>query len=198
MAGTEFFEDLCRTGLVNRYGENPAPELTQRLEHEMSVIKKMGYVDYFLIVWDFINYARSKASQWDRADGSGAGSIAAYSMWVVHRHRPHQVQPGLFERFLNPERVSMPDFDIDFCYERRARKSSTMWWPSMGATMWLRSTFGTMGPRDRCGMWAGLWASVTSRWTHCQTDSRHAAEHDHWISAYRLPAPKELYETSPR
>ncbi len=113
----EFFEDLCRTGLVNRYGANPAPELTQRLEHEMSVIKKMGYVDYFLIVWDFINYARSKGIPVGPGRGSGAGSIAAYSMGITG------IDPIkynlLFERFLNPERVSMPDFDIDFCYERR-------------------------------------------------------------------------------
>lgn len=87
------------------------------MEYEIGVISKMGYVDYFLIVWDFINYARSQGIVVGPGRGSGAGSIVAYCMYIT------QLDPLryslLFERFLNPERVSMPDIDVDFCYERR-------------------------------------------------------------------------------
>ncbi|MEG1551802.1 MAG: hypothetical protein RR355_05985, partial [Oscillospiraceae bacterium] len=89
----------------------------ERLDYELSVIKNMGYIDYFLIVADFIDYAKSKDIPVGPGRGSGAGSIAAYCMGIT------DVDPIkynlLFERFLNPERVSMPDFDIDFCYVRR-------------------------------------------------------------------------------
>ena len=87
------------------------------MDYEIGVISKMGYVDYFLIVWDFINYARSQGIVVGPGRGSGAGSIVAYCMYIT------QLDPLryslLFERFLNPERVSMPDIDVDFCYERR-------------------------------------------------------------------------------
>ena len=113
----EFFRELCYTGLKKRYGENVSKEIEERLEYEISVIEKMGYVDYYLIVWDFINYAKTKGISVGPGRGSGAGSIAAYSMGIT------DIDPIkyslLFERFLNPERISMPDFDIDFCYERR-------------------------------------------------------------------------------
>ena len=113
----DFFKELCRKGLNKRYGENPSKETIDRLEYEISVIEKMGYVDYYLIVWDFINYAKSKGISVGPGRGSGAGSIAAYAMGIT------DIDPIkynlLFERFLNPERISMPDFDIDFCYERR-------------------------------------------------------------------------------
>jgi len=114
---SEFFRELCYTGLTKRYGENPAQEIKDRLEYEISVIEKMGYVDYYLIVWDFINYAKTNNISVGPGRGSGAGSIAAYVMGIT------DIDPIkynlLFERFLNPERISMPDFDIDFCYERR-------------------------------------------------------------------------------
>ena len=113
----DYFKDLCYKGIKKRYGENPSEEVMSRLEYEISVIEKMGYVDYFLIVWDYINYAKSVGIPVGPGRGSGAGSIAAYAIGIT------DIDPLkyglLFERFLNPERVSMPDFDVDFCYERR-------------------------------------------------------------------------------
>ena len=113
----DYFKKLCYDGLKNRYGENPTDEVKERLEYEISVIEKMGYVDYFLIVWDFINYAKSVGIPVGPGRGSGAGSIAAYAIGIT------DIDPIkynlIFERFLNPERISMPDFDVDFCYERR-------------------------------------------------------------------------------
>lgn len=113
----EYFEAMCREGLRAHYGALPAKEVTERLDYELSVIKKMGYVDYFLIVADFVSYARNHDIPVGPGRGSGAGSIAAYCMGITG------IDPIrynlLFERFLNPERISMPDFDIDFCYEKR-------------------------------------------------------------------------------
>ncbi len=107
--------ELCAKGLHERYGDRP--DARERLEYELGVIEKMGYVDYFLIVWDFIKYARDNGILVGPGRGSGAGSIVAYSLAIT------SVDPLkynlLFERFLNPERVSMPDLDIDFDYERR-------------------------------------------------------------------------------
>lgn len=112
-----FFTNMCRYGLKKRYGDNPTDEVKERLEYELSVITKMGYTDYYLIVWDFIAYAKSKDIPVGPGRGSGAGSLTAYCIGIT------DIDPIryklLFERFLNPERVSMPDFDIDFCYERR-------------------------------------------------------------------------------
>ena len=114
---TEYFESMCREGLYRRYGENPEQELWDRLNYELDIIKRMGYVNYYLIVHDFINYAKSQGIPVGPGRGSGAGSICAYCIGIT------DIDPIkyhlLFERFLNPERVSMPDFDIDFCYERR-------------------------------------------------------------------------------
>ena len=113
----EYFESMCKEGLYRRYGENPAPELWERLNYELDIIKRMGYVNYYLIVHDFINYAKSVGIPVGPGRGSGAGSICAYCIGIT------DIDPIkyhlLFERFLNPERVSMPDFDVDFCYERR-------------------------------------------------------------------------------
>ena len=113
----DYFLKLCHDGIKNRYGENPSKEILDRLEYEISVIKKMGYVDYFLIVWDFIHYAKSNGIPVGPGRGSGAGSIVAYAIEIT------DIDPIkynlLFERFLNPDRISMPDFDVDFCYERR-------------------------------------------------------------------------------
>ncbi len=113
----DYFKHLCYEGIKKRYGENPSKEIMDRLEYEISVIEKMGYVDYFLIVWDYINYAKSVGIPVGPGRGSGAGSIAAYAIGITDID---PIKYGLiFERFLNPERISMPDFDVDFCYERR-------------------------------------------------------------------------------
>ena len=113
----EYFVDLCRKGLERRYGPQVPQEYRERLDYEISIIDRMGYINYYLIVFDFINYARSQNIPVGPGRGSGAGSIAAYCIGITG------IDPMkynlLFERFLNPERVSMPDFDIDFCYERR-------------------------------------------------------------------------------
>jgi len=112
----EYLNKLCFEGLYKHY-ENPEGELTKRLEYELSVIQKMGYVDYFLIVWDFIKFARDNDIMVGPGRGSAAGSIVSYCLGITNID-PIKYQL-LFERFLNPERVSMPDIDIDFCFERR-------------------------------------------------------------------------------
>ena len=112
----EYLHKLCIEGAIQRYGSLDG-EVGERLEYEYSMIRRMGYVDYYLIVWDFIRYAKSKDIPVGPGRGSGVGSICAYALGITG------VDPFkyslIFERFLNPERVSMPDFDIDFCYERR-------------------------------------------------------------------------------
>lgn len=113
----DYFKDLCVKGMVKRYGENVPKEYMDRLNYELDVINRMGYVDYFLIVWDFINWAKERDIPVGPGRGSGAGSIAAYSIGITNLD-PMRYDL-IFERFLNPERVSMPDFDIDFCYFRR-------------------------------------------------------------------------------
>ncbi len=111
-----YLEQLCREGIKRRY-QPVTKELQERLDYELGTIKNMGYVDYFLIVWDFIHYAREHGIPVGPGRGSAAGSIVAYCLEITN------IDPIrynlLFERFLNPERVSMPDIDIDFCYERR-------------------------------------------------------------------------------
>lgn len=116
----EMLTRLCMDGLRKRYPEqadDPQSEPRTRLEYELSMIHQMGYVDYFLIVWDFIHYAKQSGIMVGPGRGSGAGSIVAYTLDIT------MLDPLkynlLFERFLNPERMSMPDLDIDFCYERR-------------------------------------------------------------------------------
>ena len=113
----DFFRRNCYDGLRRHYGENPDKSLIDRLEYEISVISKMGFVDYYLIVNDFVQYAKSHQIPVGPGRGSGAGSLCAYCIGIT------DIDPIkynlLFERFLNPERVSMPDFDIDFCKERR-------------------------------------------------------------------------------
>lgn len=113
----EFFRSLCFEGLHRLYGEQPDPAVTERLEYELRVIVSMGYVNYYLIVYDFIRYAKSVGIPVGPGRGSGAGSLAAYCVGITGID-PIRYQL-LFERFLNPERVSMPDFDIDFSDERR-------------------------------------------------------------------------------
>lgn len=113
----EYLKEKCYQGLEKKFGENCSEEIKRRLEYELSVISTMGYVDYFLIVWDFIRYARENDIMVGPGRGSAAGSLVSYCLGITN------VDPLkynlLFERFLNPERISMPDIDIDFCYERR-------------------------------------------------------------------------------
>ncbi|MDY3909853.1 MAG: DNA polymerase III subunit alpha [Eubacterium sp.] len=113
-----YLRELCAEGLVKRYGEKKAGELTERLDYELDTISTMGFVDYFLIVWDFIKYAKDHEIPVGPGRGSAAGSLVAYSLEITDLIDPIQYNL-LFERFLNPERVTMPDIDIDFCYERR-------------------------------------------------------------------------------
>ena len=112
----EYLNKLCYEGLERRYPDADE-SLRERLKYELSVIQSMGYVDYFLIVWDFINYARTQNIMVGPGRGSAAGSIVSYCLGITSID-PIRYQL-LFERFLNPERVSMPDIDVDFCFERR-------------------------------------------------------------------------------
>ena len=112
----EYLNKLCYDGLKERYTEN-LDELGKRLEYELGVIRKMGYVDYFLIVWDFIRFARDHDIMVGPGRGSAAGSLVSYTLGIT-KLDPIKYDL-LFERFLNPERVSMPDIDVDFCFERR-------------------------------------------------------------------------------
>ncbi len=112
----EYLKKLCYQGLEKRYGAT-AQELKERLEYELNTIQNMGYVDYFLIVWDFIKYAKDHGIAVGPGRGSAAGSIVSYCLEITNID-PLRYQL-LFERFLNPERISMPDIDIDFCFERR-------------------------------------------------------------------------------
>lgn len=112
----EYLQKLCYEGLEKRYGD-PSEELKKRLAYELETIHQMGYVDYFLIVWDFIKYAKDHGISVGPGRGSAAGSIVSYCLEITTID-PIRYQL-LFERFLNPERVSMPDIDVDFCYERR-------------------------------------------------------------------------------
>ncbi|MGN0630464.1 MAG: DNA polymerase III subunit alpha [Ruminococcus sp.] len=111
------FARLCREGIIRRYGDNPPKEAVERMKYEMKVISRMGFIDYFLIVWDYVSFAKKNGIPVGPGRGSGAGSICAYCLEIT------EIDPLkynlLFERFLNPERVSMPDFDIDFCIEGR-------------------------------------------------------------------------------
>ena len=117
MENQEYFEKLCWEGLERRYPGKVTDALKERLSYEINVVKTMGYTNYYLIVYDFINYAKSRDIPVGPGRGSGAGSLAAYCVGIT------DIDPIrynlIFERFLNPERVSMPDFDVDFCYERR-------------------------------------------------------------------------------
>ena len=114
---TAYFRRKCWEGFETHYGSQAPEEYKERLSYELGVIESMGYVDYYLIVYDFIAYAKSKGIPVGPGRGSGAGSLAAYCIGItgIDPMRFHLI----FERFLNPERISMPDFDVDFCYVRR-------------------------------------------------------------------------------
>ena len=140
----EYFRKLCMDGFRERY-ENPPASYMERLEYEIGVISRMGYVNYYLIVWDFIRYAKESGIPVGPGRGSGAASIVAYCMHIT------EVDPMkyalIFERFLNPERVSMPDFDTDFCQERRGEVIEYVM-DKYGADHVAQiATFGTMAAR---------------------------------------------------
>jgi DNA polymerase-3 subunit alpha len=116
----DYLRELCEEGLLKRYGEDRTaadPSLRERLEYELGVITKMGFSSYFLIVWDFIKYARDRGIPVGPGRGSAVGSLVAYCLKITDLD-PLRFNL-LFERFLNPERISMPDIDTDFCVERR-------------------------------------------------------------------------------
>ncbi len=140
----EYFRELCMNGFRERYPEQPQ-EYLQRLEYEIGVISRMGYVNYYLIVWDFIRYAKEQGIPVGPGRGSGAASIVAYCMHIT------EVDPMqyalIFERFLNPERVSMPDFDTDFCQERRPEVIEYVTRKYGANHVAQIATFGTMAAR---------------------------------------------------
>ena len=140
----EYFRKLCMDGFRGRY-ENPPESYLERLEYEIGVISRMGYVNYYLIVWDFIRYAKEQGIPVGPGRGSGAASIAAYCMHIT------EVDPMkyalIFERFLNPERVSMPDFDTDFCQERRGEVIDYVMRKYGADHVAQIATFGTMAAR---------------------------------------------------
>ena len=140
----EYFRKICMDGFRERYA-NPPKEYADRLEYEISVISRMGYVNYYLIVWDFIRYAKEQGIPVGPGRGSGAASIAAYCMHIT------EVDPMkyalIFERFLNPERVSMPDFDTDFCQERRGEVIEYVMRKYGADHVAQIATFGTMAAR---------------------------------------------------
>ncbi|MBE6920060.1 MAG: DNA polymerase III subunit alpha [Ruminococcaceae bacterium] len=140
----EYFRQLCYAGFAERY-QNPPQEYVDRLEYEIGIISKMGYVNYYLIVWDFIRYAKEQGIPVGPGRGSGAASIVAYCMHIT------EVDPMqyalIFERFLNPERVSMPDFDTDFCQERRPEVIDYVMRKYGSDHVAQIATFGTMAAR---------------------------------------------------
>ena len=140
----KYFRKLCYEGFEERY-QNPPPEYLERLEYEIDVISRMGYVNYYLIVWDFIRYAKEVGIPVGPGRGSGAASIVAYCMHIT------EVDPMkyalIFERFLNPERVSMPDFDTDFCQERRGEVIDYVMRKYGSDHVAQIATFGTMAAR---------------------------------------------------
>ena len=144
MSNDEYFRKLCYDGFAERY-QNPPAEYTERLEYEIGVISKMGYVNYYLIVWDFIRYAKEHGIPVGPGRGSGAASIVAY---CLHITEVNPMQYALiFERFLNPERVSMPDFDTDFCQERRPEVIEYVTRKYGADHVAQIATFGTMAAR---------------------------------------------------
>ena len=140
-----YLRTLCEKGLRRRYGDPPPEELQERLDYELDTIRNMGYVDYFLIVWDFIRFAKSQDIAVGPGRGSAAGSIVAYCLEITNID-PIRYQL-IFERFLNPERVSMPDIDIDFCYERRQEVIDYVYEKYGKDKVVQIVTFGTMAAR---------------------------------------------------
>ncbi|MBQ3022371.1 MAG: DNA polymerase III subunit alpha [Clostridia bacterium] len=152
----EYLKSLCKKGLEKRY-KNPTTEHTERLDYELGVIQSMGFVDYFLIVWDFINYAKSNGVSVGPGRGSAAGSLVSYVLGITDIEPLHYNL--IFERFLNPERVSMPDIDIDFCPKRRGEVIDYVIEKYGAENVSQIGTFGTMKARGAirdCGRVLGM------------------------------------------
>ena len=161
-----YFRDVCEEGLVRRYGEDPPIEVRNRFEREFKVIESMGFIAYFLIVWDFIRHAREEGIPVGPGRGSAAGSLLAYCMEITDLD-PLKYDL-LFERFLNAERISMPDIDIDFCRDQPGKSDSSTCRRSTAAKERVAQiiTFGTMAAkavdprrRPRAGR------AAAARWT---------------------------------
>ena len=191
----EYLNKLCFEGLEERY-QPVTEELKARLNYELSTIKNMGYVDYFLIVWDFIRYAKEQGIPVGPGRGSGAGSIAAYCMHIT------EVDPMkyalIFERFLNPERVSMPDFDTDFCQERRPEVIEYVMRKYGTDHVAQIATFGTMAARG-----AIRDVGRALNFTYAETDvvAKLVPSTPHITLQEALdtsPKLKEMYEGDPR
>ena len=190
-----FFRELCYKGFQERYPQEPK-EYKDRLEYEISVISSMGYVNYYLIVWDFIRYAKEQGIPVGPGRGSGAGSIAAYCMHIT------EVDPMkyalIFERFLNPERVSMPDFDTDFCQERRPEVIEYVMRKYGTDHVAQIATFGTMAARG-----AIRDVGRALNFTYAETDvvAKLVPSTPHITLQEALdtsPKLKEMYEGDPR
>ena len=190
-----YFRELCYKGFQERYPQEPE-EYKKRLEYEISVISSMGYVNYYLIVWDFIRYAKEQGIPVGPGRGSGAGSIAAYCMHIT------EVDPMkyalIFERFLNPERVSMPDFDTDFCQERRPEVIEYVMRKYGTDHVAQIATFGTMAARG-----AIRDVGRALNFTYAETDvvAKLVPSTPHITLQEALdtsPKLKEMYEGDPR
>ena len=141
----QFLRQLCQENLKKRYKDKIDKAITERLNHELEIIKNSGYISYFLIAWDFIHYAKEKGIPHGPGRGSAAGSLASYVLGITDID---PIKHGLiFERFLNPERVSLPDIDIDFCYERRGEVINYVAEKYGKRNVAQIITFGTMGAK---------------------------------------------------
>ena len=191
----EYFRKLCYEGFRERYPEEPK-EYRERMEYEISVISSMGYVNYYLIVWDFIHYAKQAGIPVGPGRGSGAGSIVAY---CIHITEVDPMKYGLiFERFLNPERVSMPDFDTDFCQERRGEVIDYVYRKYGSDRVAQIVTFGTMAARGAIRD-VGRALNFTFAETDVVAKLVPAGPHVTLKSALQdSPRFKELYDGDPR
>ena len=191
----DYFRKLCYDGFRERYPQEPK-EYKERMDYEISVISSMGYVNYYLIVWDFIHYAKEAGIPVGPGRGSGAGSIVAY---CIHITEVDPMKYGLiFERFLNPERVSMPDFDTDFCQERRGEVIDYVYRKYGADRVAQIVTFGTMAARGAIRD-VGRALNFTYAETDVVAKLVPAGPHVTLKSALQeSPRFKEMYEGDPR
>ena len=162
-----YLRDLCEQGIVRRYGAEPGQEVIERLDFELGVIGEMGFAAYFLIVWDYVKFAKDNGIAVGPGRGSAAGSPSSPTALGITDIDPLKYDL-LFERFLNPERKSMPDIDIDFSVTSGARKSSSTSRRSTAGTGWRRSSPSAPWPRAR------PYATPRASWA-CRTPSATAS-----------------------